>query len=68
MPDNTKHLLLVEDEAPLRQAVAEQLADRGYVVEQAESGEAAVARLSDFAFDAIITDSATNRCARRGLL
>ncbi len=56
MPDNMKHLLLVEDEAPLRQAVAEQLADRGYVVEQAESGEAAVARLSDFAFDVIITD------------
>src|SRR3990172_9238262 len=56
MPDTTKRLLLVEDEAPLRQAVAEQLADRGYHVEQAESGEAAVARLSDFAFDIIITD------------
>jgi len=56
MPDATKHLLLVEDEAPLRQAIAEQLADRGYQVEQAESGEAAIARLADFAFDIIITD------------
>jgi two-component system, NtrC family, response regulator AtoC len=56
MPDTTKHLLLVEDEAPLRQAIAEQLGDRGYHVEQAESGEAAIARLADFAFDIIITD------------
>ncbi|OFV89657.1 MAG: hypothetical protein A3H95_14200 [Acidobacteria bacterium RIFCSPLOWO2_02_FULL_64_15] len=56
MPDASKHLLLVDDEAPLRQAIAEQLADRGYQVEQAESGEAAVVRLADFAFDIIITD------------
>src|SRR6185295_17783 len=56
MPDTTKHLLLVEDEAPLRQAIAEQLSDRGYHVEQAESGEQALARLSEFAFDVIITD------------
>jgi DNA-binding NtrC family response regulator len=51
-----KHLLLVEDEAPLRQAIAEQLGDRGYQVEQAESGEAALAQLADFAFDIIVTD------------
>ena len=56
MPDQPKHLLLVEDESALREAVAEQLADRGYHVEQADSGEAALARLSDFAFDVIITD------------
>jgi DNA-binding NtrC family response regulator len=56
MPDTTKHLLLVEDEAPLRQAIADQLSDRGYHVEQADSGEAAIARLADFAFDIIITD------------
>lgn len=56
MPDTAKHLLLVEDEAPLRQAIAEQLSDRGYEVEQADSGEAAIARLADFAFDIIITD------------
>src|SRR5580704_17821312 len=56
MPDTTKHLLLVEDEAPLRQAIAEQLAHRGYHVEQADSGEAALERLADFAFDVIVTD------------
>jgi DNA-binding NtrC family response regulator len=56
MPDSMKHVLLVEDEAPLREALAEQLADRGYAVEQAESGETALAKLSDFAFDVIITD------------
>src|SRR5438552_15076062 len=56
MPDASKHVLLVEDEAPLRQAVAEHLTDRGYHVEQADSGEAALARLADFAFDVIITD------------
>ena len=56
MPDSLKHLLLVEDEAPLRQAIAEQLGDRGYQVQQAESGEAALAQLADFAFDIIVTD------------
>src|SRR6202158_4694071 len=56
MPDTTKHLLLVEDETMLREAIAEQLADRGYRVEQADSGEAALAHLADFAFDVIVTD------------
>ena len=56
MAESAKHLLLVEDEVPLRLAVAEQLADRGYSVEQAESGEAALARLAEFAFDVIVTD------------
>ena len=40
----------------LRQAIAEQLADRGYRVEQADSGEAALTHLADFAFDVIVTD------------
>src|ERR1041385_4762626 len=56
MADSSKHLLLVEDESALRQAIAEQLTDRGYHVEQADSGETAMARLADFAFDVIITD------------
>jgi DNA-binding NtrC family response regulator len=51
-----KHILLVEDEAALREAVAEQLTDRGFHVEQAESGELALVRLAEFAFDIIITD------------
>ena len=50
------HLLLVEDEPALRAVIAEQLADRGYQVDAAESGEAALARLSDFAYDVLVTD------------
>jgi two-component system response regulator PilR (NtrC family) len=56
MSDSPKHLLLVEDEAPLREAVAERLADCGFVVTQAESGEQALERLADFAFDVLVTD------------
>src|SRR5262245_28293675 len=56
MTDSTKHLLLVDDEAGLREAIAEQLAGRGYHIEQADSGEAAVERLADFAYDIIVTD------------
>ena len=47
MADNAKHLLLVDDEAALREAIAERLADHGFVVEQAASGEDAMARLAD---------------------
>src|SRR6476620_11193597 len=56
MAEAQKHLLIVEDEAPLRAAIAEQLTDRGYRVEQADSGETALSKLADFAFDIIITD------------
>jgi DNA-binding NtrC family response regulator len=56
MTDTTKHLLLVEDEVALREAVAEQLTDRGFQVAQASSGEDAIGRLAEFAFDVIITD------------
>ncbi|MGC4082445.1 MAG: sigma-54 dependent transcriptional regulator [Vicinamibacterales bacterium] len=56
MAETSKHLLLVEDEPALRSVVAEQLTDRGFTVDEADSGEAAVARLADFAYDAIVTD------------
>ena len=56
MADSPKHLLLVEDEAPLRVAVAERLGDLGYDVVQAGSGEAALEALAEFAFDVVITD------------
>jgi two-component system response regulator AtoC len=56
MPDSPAHLLLVEDEAPLREAVAERLADSGFEVTQAESGEQALERLAEFAFDVLVTD------------
>ena len=51
-----KHILIVEDEAALREVVAERLADRGFHVEQAASGEDALARIGNFAFDIVIAD------------
>ena len=56
MTENQKHLLIVDDEAALREAIAERLGDHGFIVEQAASGEAAVERLAAFAFDILITD------------
>lgn len=56
MTDPTRHLLLVEDESALRAVVAEQLATRGYSVDVANSGEDALKRLSEFAYDALVTD------------
>jgi two-component system response regulator PilR (NtrC family) len=56
MTDTPKHLLIVDDETALREAIAERLADNGFVVEQAASGEAALERLAAFAFDILITD------------
>lgn len=54
--ETERHLLLVEDEAPLREATAERLIEHGYRVTAAGSGEAARDLLADFAFDAVITD------------
>ncbi|HEX7084757.1 MAG TPA: sigma-54 dependent transcriptional regulator [Vicinamibacterales bacterium] len=56
MSDGPVHLLLVEDEAPLRAAIAERLSDAGYLVVQAESGEQALEALNEFAFDVVVTD------------
>src|SRR4029077_4852860 len=55
-PDSMKHVLLVEDETPLREALAEQLVEQGAPHKKAESGETALAKLADFAFDVIVTD------------
>src|SRR5947209_1622397 len=56
MAENAKHLLIVDDEAALRTAIAERLTDHGFAVEQAANGEEALTRLAEFAFDIIITD------------
>ncbi len=56
MADGQKHLLIVDDEPALREAIAERLADHDFIVEQAGSGEQALQRLADFAFDILITD------------
>ena len=54
--DSPRHLLLVEDEAPLREAWTAQLTDAGFEVAQAATGEEALDRLSGFAFDVVVTD------------
>src|SRR6185436_9770503 len=46
MSEGQKHLLIVDDEHALREAIAERLADHGFVVEQAASGEDALKRLT----------------------
>jgi two-component system, NtrC family, response regulator PilR len=56
MTEGQKHLLIVDDEKPLREAIAERLTDQGFTVEQADSGEQAIERLTEFAFDVLITD------------
>ncbi len=56
MSEPEKHLLIVDDEGALRQAIAERLSDHGFIVEQADSGEQALQRLAEFAFDILITD------------
>ena len=56
MLDSEKHLLLVEDEAALREVLAERLAEYGYRVAQASDGDDALAQLAEFAFDIVITD------------
>src|SRR6476659_2014685 len=56
MTDGQKHLLIVDDETPLREAIAERLSDQGFIVEQASSGEQALERLAAFAFDILSTD------------
>jgi DNA-binding NtrC family response regulator len=50
------HVLFVDDEAAFREVIADRLADHGFKVEQAGTGEVALERLNDFAFDILITD------------
>jgi DNA-binding NtrC family response regulator len=56
MPDSKQNILLVDDEEALRGVVAERLADEGFEVVQAASGEAALEQLQRFAFDVIVSD------------
>ncbi|HJO16843.1 MAG: sigma-54 dependent transcriptional regulator [Vicinamibacterales bacterium] len=56
MTEKETHLLIVEDEEALREAYAEGLSDRGYTVTQVETGEQALVKLREFAFDVVVTD------------
>jgi DNA-binding NtrC family response regulator len=49
-------LLLVDDEDALRTVMAERLADAGYAVTEAASGEQALEKLERFAFDVLVSD------------
>jgi DNA-binding NtrC family response regulator len=49
-------LLLVEDDPAVRRSLAETLADEGFAVHTAESGEQALSRLADAAPDVVISD------------
>ena len=56
MSEREIHLLLVEDEAALREVTARRLAAEGFRVAEADTGEAAVERLEACAFDVVLTD------------
>ena len=56
MTENKGHILIVEDEASLREITAERLSEHGYRVTQADTGETACSFLAEFAFDIVITD------------
>ena len=51
-----KHILLVDDEAEFRTAIASILEGAGHVVVQAADGTAALAELKSRSFDLLITD------------
>ena len=51
-----QHLLLVDDEDGFREVIAERLGEHRFRVEQAGTGEEALERLNEFAFDVLITD------------
>ena len=50
------HLLFVDDETELRTLMAERLREGGFEVTEADSGEAALELLDQFAFDILIAD------------
>jgi two-component system, NtrC family, response regulator AtoC len=50
------HLLFIDDEAELRAVMAERLRECGFEVTEADTGEAALELLDQFAFDILITD------------
>ena len=56
MADAPFHILLVEDDASVRDAVAASLRDEGYVVATAADGQEAITTIESAAFDVIVSD------------
>jgi DNA-binding NtrC family response regulator len=52
----TDHILIVDDEANARSALAELLREEGYTVETAADGFKALPKLDEFAPDVVVTD------------
>ncbi|HWO41208.1 MAG TPA: response regulator [Candidatus Eisenbacteria bacterium] len=51
-----RNILIVEDEAPVREQLAETLRDHGYGVTATADGQSALQQLETGAFDLLITD------------
>jgi DNA-binding NtrC family response regulator len=56
LPPPAPHVLFVDDEPGIRSIHAERLAERGFDVTEADSGERALELLEQFAFDVVVTD------------
>ncbi len=52
----TEHILICDDDATIRETLADVLARRGYRIAQAETGEAALALLARHSFDLVLLD------------
>ncbi|MBU0743702.1 sigma-54 dependent transcriptional regulator [bacterium] len=52
----TQRILIVDDEAAIRQSLAESLADEGFDTDSAETGEEALAKLNTGTYDLVVTD------------
>jgi two-component system, NtrC family, response regulator AtoC len=52
----SERILIVDDEAAIRQSLEEALQNDGYDVDSAETGESALAKLHNASFDLVVTD------------
>ncbi len=59
--DNSKRILIVDDEKSIRLSLADELEDEGYTVDTAANGEEAFKLLEEKDFDLIITDLVMER-------
>jgi DNA-binding response OmpR family regulator len=63
-----KHILVVEDDQPLRKALRDMLAKRGYRVSEAQDGEVGIAAAIDSHPDLILLDLLMPRLDGLGML